>query len=191
MASFTKKAIRESFEKLILEKPIDKITVKDITQDCGIARNTFYYHYRDIYAVLEDVLDLRVNQIVRRMKEKDSRESIEEACKSGFEELKARGDIFYQMYRSNNREEVRRYFDKTATTLFDNLVELKSQGIEASQEDRCLIAKFYRNAVTGFLLEWMESGMKLPLEDIFRRMSLLFGDDIARALKRSQELGEE
>ena len=47
MASFTKKAIRESFMRLLAERPVDKITVKDIVLDCGIARNTFYYHYRD------------------------------------------------------------------------------------------------------------------------------------------------
>ena len=42
MASFTKKAICQSFIKLLSERPIDKITVKDIVDDCGIARNTFY-----------------------------------------------------------------------------------------------------------------------------------------------------
>lgn len=52
--SFTKKAIRESFLHLIAKKPLDKITVRDIVDDCGINRNTFYYYFQDIYAVLED-----------------------------------------------------------------------------------------------------------------------------------------
>ena len=67
MASFTKKAIRESFMRLLAERPVDKITVKDIVEDCGIARNTFYYHYRDIYEVLEEILDIRVQEVVREM----------------------------------------------------------------------------------------------------------------------------
>ena len=64
MASFTKKAICQSFIKLLSERPIDKITVKDIVDDCGIARNTFYYHYQDIYQVLEDILDQPVQDAV-------------------------------------------------------------------------------------------------------------------------------
>ena len=43
MANFTEKAIKESFAKLLNERPLDKITVKDIVEDCGINRNSFYY----------------------------------------------------------------------------------------------------------------------------------------------------
>lgn len=43
MAQFTKQAIINSFLKLLEETPLDKITVKDIVEDCGINRNTFYY----------------------------------------------------------------------------------------------------------------------------------------------------
>ena len=55
MPSFTKKAILESFLHLVGKKPIDKITVRDIVDDCGINRNTFYYYFQDIYAVLEEL----------------------------------------------------------------------------------------------------------------------------------------
>ena len=56
MASFTKKAIRDSFVKLLNEKPLSQITIRDIVDDCGVNRNTFYYYYRDIYEVLEDFI---------------------------------------------------------------------------------------------------------------------------------------
>ena len=48
MLQLTKKAIVNSFIKLLNEKPLDKITVKNIAEDCGINRNTFYYHFRII-----------------------------------------------------------------------------------------------------------------------------------------------
>jgi AcrR family transcriptional regulator len=53
--SFTKKAIVESFLRIIGKKPLEKITVRDVVDDCGINRNTFYYYFQDIYAVLEEV----------------------------------------------------------------------------------------------------------------------------------------
>ena len=45
-----------SFVKLLNLYPLDKITVKDIVSDCGISRNTFYYHYKDIPALLDEMV---------------------------------------------------------------------------------------------------------------------------------------
>ena len=49
MSQVTKRALEASLKKLLLEKPLHKITVSDITDDCGINRMTFYYHFKDIY----------------------------------------------------------------------------------------------------------------------------------------------
>ena len=61
--SFTKKAIMDSFLHLLEKKPLDKITVRDIVDDCGINRNTFYYYFQDIYAVLEEYCDLLIKKL--------------------------------------------------------------------------------------------------------------------------------
>ena len=53
MASFTRKAIMDSFMKLVDQRPISKITIKDIVEDCGVNRNTFYYHFADIPALID------------------------------------------------------------------------------------------------------------------------------------------
>ena len=55
MSSSTKQAIIASFIKLVSRKPPEKITVRNIVDDCGINRNTFYYHFQDIFAVLEEL----------------------------------------------------------------------------------------------------------------------------------------
>ena len=63
MPSFTKKAIMDSFLHLLEKKPLDKITVRDIVDDCGINRNTFYYYFQDIYAVLEEYCNRLINSL--------------------------------------------------------------------------------------------------------------------------------
>ena len=57
MTKFTRNAIKETFMQLLNEKPLDKISVRDVVESCGISRNTFYYHYHDIYEVLEEILE--------------------------------------------------------------------------------------------------------------------------------------
>ena len=49
MSQVTKRALEQSLKNLLLKKPLTKITVGDITEDCGINRMTFYYHFKDIY----------------------------------------------------------------------------------------------------------------------------------------------
>ena len=56
MPNFTKQAIKASFIKLLNERPLNQITVKDIVEDCGINRNSFYYHFADLPALLEEVI---------------------------------------------------------------------------------------------------------------------------------------
>lgn len=53
MAANTKQALADAFKRLLSQRSMDKITVKDIVEECGVNRQTFYYHFHDIYALLE------------------------------------------------------------------------------------------------------------------------------------------
>ena len=53
MSNLTKSALEASLKKMLLEKPLDKITISDLTSDCGISRMAFYYHFKDIYDLVE------------------------------------------------------------------------------------------------------------------------------------------
>lgn len=53
MSQVTKRALEQSLKNLLLKKPLNKITINDITEDCGINRMTFYYHFQDIYDLVE------------------------------------------------------------------------------------------------------------------------------------------
>ena len=49
MSNTTKRALENSLKQMLLKKPLDKITISDLTDDCGISRMAFYYHFKDIY----------------------------------------------------------------------------------------------------------------------------------------------
>lgn len=53
MLDTTKRALETSLKNLLLKKPVNKITINDITEDCGVNRATFYYHFKDIYDLIE------------------------------------------------------------------------------------------------------------------------------------------
>ena len=73
MANFTKQAIKAAFLELLDEKPLNKISVRDIVERCGINRNSFYYHFQDIPSLLGEII---IEQFVLAEDEDDA--SLEE-----------------------------------------------------------------------------------------------------------------
>ena len=57
MATSTKKALADALKKMMVIKPIDRITVNDLVETCGVSRQTFYYHFDDVYDLLEWVFE--------------------------------------------------------------------------------------------------------------------------------------
>ena len=66
MSKFTQQAIIDTFLKMLACKSLDKITVKEIVNECGINRNTFYYYYKDIYDLLEDVVSTESKNVIEK-----------------------------------------------------------------------------------------------------------------------------
>ena len=58
MPNTTKAALEESLKRLLLKKPLDKITITDITTDCGISRMAFYYHFKDKFDLVNWIFDV-------------------------------------------------------------------------------------------------------------------------------------
>lgn len=64
MAQATKKRIMDGFLELLEQRPLDKISVVDIADHCGINRNTFYYYYCDVYALIRELMEVRAQQLI-------------------------------------------------------------------------------------------------------------------------------
>lgn len=53
MTNTTKLALEAALKKELLMKSLDKITINELAEDCGISRMAFYYHFKDIYDLVE------------------------------------------------------------------------------------------------------------------------------------------
>lgn len=74
MVSKKRNAIMQSLLKLLDERPLNKITVKDIVDDCGINRNTFYYHFEDISSLIEAIIIDEVDRVMIQYRDVSSME---------------------------------------------------------------------------------------------------------------------
>lgn len=182
MSNLTRRAITESFIRLIGEKPLDKITVKDIVEDCGITRNTFYYHYQDIYALLHEVLQHETESVLAEFHGESSWEEV--FVRAAHFMLENRRAVMH-IFHSNRREEVEAYVDQLSKLVMEGFVRRWAGEIPAKEEDVRLIATFYRHALAGLLEEWFNDGMKEEPEQVIHRVAQLFDGSIEMALRRS------
>ena len=107
MTKFTRNAIKETFMQLLNEKPLDKISVRDVVESCGISRNTFYYHYHDIYEVLEEILEEERAKTLGDFSEWNSlKEGIRGTTHFALQNRRA----VYHIYHSMNRENLEKFF---------------------------------------------------------------------------------
>lgn len=186
MASFTKFAILKVFGDLAASRPVDKITVKDITDQCGISRNTFYYHYQDIYQVLKAYVQYSAEHVIELMVEDEGEDG-----KAGLKEiryLEANRELLCNLYRSAANEEVRNCLQSASQIIFDRLIESVSQGMEVQAEDKKILSAVCQYTVRGIMASWMEEDGMLngeTLEQVLVRLDYLFKGAIREALMRS------
>lgn len=184
---YTKKIIQEEFIKILNERPLNKITVKDIASACDINRNTFYYYYTDIYVILSEIFQTELQIVIDEYNDTLSwEESFIVATKFSLQNKTA----IYHVYNSMQKEELEDYLFNVSGNIMSRYVEKVSDGISASSGDKKLIASFYQCALTEMVLRWIASGMKEDPDTIIRRIGRLFDGHIALSLKRSAGLND-
>ena len=184
---YTKKKIREGFIKILNERPLNKITVKDIASACEINRNTFYYYYTDVYALLSEIFQTELQIVID---EYNDTLSWEESCIVATKFSLQNKTAIYHVYNSMQKEELEDYLFNVSGNIMSRYVEKVSDGISASSGDKKLIASFYQCALTEMVLRWIASGMKEDPDTIIRRIGRLFDGHIALSLKRSAGLND-
>ena len=179
MSLVTKRALTESVKKLLSQKPLDKITVSDITEDCGVSRMTFYYHFKDIYDLIEWAWTQEAEQALNGQKTYDT---WQQGFLQIFRLVQANKPFVMNVYHSISREQVELYLYKLTYNLLIGVVEEKSAGMSVKEEDKHFIADFYKYAFVGLMLDWIRGGMKEDPEAIISRLSTLIHGDITKAL---------
>ncbi len=179
MSQTTKRALEASLKNLLLQKPLDKITISDIAEDCGINRMTFYYHFKDIYDLIEWSC---VEDATRALKGKKTYATWQQGFLQIFEAVRANKPFIMNVYRSVSREQVERYlYEVTYHLLLDVVIE-EAGDQPIREEDKAFIANFYKYGFVGLMLDWIRDDMKTDPEKIVEKLSLLMRGNFARAL---------
>lgn len=183
MADFTSKAIKETFISLLEERPLSKITVKDISEKCGINRNSFYYHYSDIQALIEEIIKEETEAIIEKY---PSVTSIVECFDALVEFASDRKKTIMHMYRSVSREVFERNLTSLCEYFVGNYVDSYLKDMELKKNDKKTVITFYKSVCFGLIMEWLNSGLDDDFSREIRRIFILKKDmakDVADLLQ--------
>ncbi len=187
MSDITKRALEASLKKLLLQKPLGKITINDIAEDCGINRMTFYYHFRDIFDLVEWACQ---EDAGRALEGKKTYDTWDQGFLRIFEAVLENKPFIMNVYHSVSREQVEIYLYKVTYDLLIDVVEEKAAGMPVRAEDKKFIADFYKYAFVGLMLEWIRGGMETDPREIINRLSLLTHGNVAAALENFRTDGK-
>ena len=179
MALLTQKAILSTFEEMLEEMPFDKITVSALVRRCGVSSNTFYYHYQDIPALMEEILTEQIDDIIEKYSGTDS---LDEFFDVSFGFVLENKRALYHMYCSSNREYFEQMLMKTCEYIVTNYMGRLFKEAEMSEADRDIMVRFITHSCFGAFIGWMMDGMKDDVMDDVHRIRYLLRGFLDNAL---------
>lgn len=178
----TKLAIANALRSIMKKKPLDKIKIKEIVDECGLNRQTFYYHFQDIYDLIEWMYWYDGNQIFDKY-------YIDEGI------LKTAKVMLH--YVQENREELLNVINSRAEIFFFNFVNSglfnciymiineKAEDKRISEKYKTFLAQYYSSAVYGVVKAWItDSSTELSIDDNLEMFTMAMDGSISLALKQ-------
>ena len=162
MANITKLALEAALKKELLTKSLDKITINELAEDCGISRMAFYYHFKDIYDLVEWVC---VEDGTKALQGKKTYENWQEGFCQIFEAVQENKPFIMNVYRCVD------------------VVEEKCTGMQVAEEHKEFIAGFYKYGFVGVMLDWIDRGMKDDYHKIVEELAITLYGNISRSIE--------
>lgn len=189
MGGFTKQAIRNSCIKLLNERPMHQtITVKDIVEDCGINRNSFYYHYQDLPSLIAAIFTEEADKLIHDHPRIDTVEDgVRTAISFALENKKA----VLHIHCSANRELFEQYLWRICEHIAEAYINTAFSEYKISEQDKQTIIRFQKCECFGIIMDWLNKGMDTDIindihricelkrgttEEMFRRCEADFSD---------------
>ena len=181
MSNLTCKALAAAAVSLLEERPLDKITVRDITDRCGLTRNTFYYHFQDIYDLLDWTLQEDIHHLIANEIDLDN---WEESIAALFAYMQANRLLILNAFHSLERDTLEREVFKLLSPLLHRLFSAQSGFDRLCEADQDFIVSVYGLGIAGLLLRWIGTNMLAPPEPLIRQLYRLADGSLEGIVQR-------
>lgn len=180
----TKKAMAASLKKFMKVKPLDKITVSEIVEDCGVNRKTFYYHFTDIYALVKWMFEEEAIDVVKKF---DVIIDYNDAMRFIMNYVDENKYICNCAINSLGRDELKRFFQNDFCSITRNIVDQLSEGMVVPEDYKEFLVKFYTDALAALLIDWIQNKEDIDREKVIKYFSITLYSAIKQALENAEK----
>jgi len=180
--------IKTSFLRLLEERPLRDITVTDIVRDCGVNRNSFYYHFKDIPALLEEIITDYADRIIASQ---DPALSVADCLDTAARFAAAHRQVVLHINQSAHRDLFELCLMDICRRVVENYAAAAIGSLPIKAEDREILIRFYQCECFGQIMEWLNSGMRYDLGGQFRRLCQLAEGTTERMIRRAMAAEEK
>lgn len=180
----TKDALARTLKHQLRSKGLDKVTVTSIVEECGVNRQTFYYHFHDIADLIRWTFGGDLERVISENRREDN---WQEGCLATMNYLKENHCIIKNIFATADRLKLDLSLQNGADFIMKNVVEEASEGMSVSDKDKLFIVKFYRSVFIGLITDWIDTGMKENPEKIVERLTKVTQGNIRLALQRFED----
>ena len=181
MSQITKRALEAALKQQLLTKPLTKITVSDITDACGINRMTFYYHFKDIYDLVEWCC---AEDAPAALAGKQTHDTWQQGLLQIFHAVQENKPFIMNVYHCVSRERVEQFLYPQVYQLVRGVVDEEAKTHPVAESEKEFIANFYKYGFVGLMLEWIQGGMRADPEELVGKLSLLLSGSMEAAMLR-------
>ncbi|MFV0341958.1 MAG: TetR/AcrR family transcriptional regulator [Anaerocolumna sp.] len=179
MSQTTRNALATSLKKLLENKPLEKISVRDITEDSEVNRQTFYYHYKDVYDLIEGIFLEEGTKVLGDYKRYDS---FQQGFVQIFYYILENQRLVLSAYHSLGRERLERFLYGEVHKLIIRVVSNESNSLDVSDAHKNYVANFYKYAIVGMIFQWIRTDMKEDPKEVVDTISDFISGDIYHSL---------
>lgn len=184
MLNITERALTEALTELLEERPLDKINVVDITDKCGLTRNTFYYHFHDVYDALNCYF---TNEIEKMLVKYEHDEDWSGGFLEGLEFVYHHKTMIEHIYNFVDSRELRDYLDSVLFKYALTVIGKEFKKTDYSAQVKEIAADFYTNVLLGATIKWIKDGMKENPENMATLYTNVFYGTIEQTFKSIDE----
>ena len=180
----TREMLADSLKKKMCKKPLSKITVSELIENCNLNRRTFYYHFEDIYALVVWMFD---QEAVEPLKKSDSCLSWDEGVLLFLQYVQKNEPLCRCALDGLGREYLRKFFKDDTTDIAGNIVRELATGLNVDEKFIDFLTAFYTGALAETLIRWLSDGMKETPQELIVMLELTLHGNIRAALERAAQ----
>ena len=186
-SQITKKALALSIKKLMETIPLSKISIRKIVESCGVNRQTFYYHFKDKFDLVNWIY---YTEAIENLAGSTNYAHWTDAMYKTLTYFSSNKSFYTNALNTPGQNAFDEYLFKKTYDLIMGVVNDISSAIEVSTVNKSFIADFYTHAFVGITVQWIKSNMKDSPQIMVDRLNDVVEGSMLGALTRYSNSGQ-